>query len=376
MSDLHDRIVERIRAHGPMPFAAYMSLALYDPEHGYYASGQQRTGWGGHFITSPELDEGFGALWSQAFEQTWVAAGHPDRFEIVEVGPGEGTFAAAVLEAVEQPFASALVYRLVERVPEVSERQNRVLEGLGTIMHSESVADLPDIPAGCVFANEVVDNQPIHLVEATKEGLAEVMVAEQDGSLVFRLQPPSNAELEAFLERTGTIPEPGHRVEVTLAAESLITHVARRLSRGAIFLVDYGDEGPALARRGGSLVAYSEHGVSEEVLALPGRRDITAHANWTSVRQSLQRGGFEVRGPSTQRDVLLHLGARELDESLKQSHAGALSDGDGAAAVAALSRRQALAAVLDPGGLGGLDVMWGYKDIPSPDLALRDETGS
>jgi hypothetical protein len=42
-----------------MPFAAYMSLALYHPRHGYYASGALRTGFRGHFLTSPENDPAY-----------------------------------------------------------------------------------------------------------------------------------------------------------------------------------------------------------------------------------------------------------------------------------------------------------------------------
>lgn len=364
MNALHERIVERIRTSGPLPFAAFMSLALYDQHHGYYASGRRRTGWVGDFVTSPEIDEGFGALWADAFERTWVACGRPARFEIVEIGPGEGGFAASVLTAVEEPLASALVYRLVERVPEVLARQREKLAGIPVpVEHSSSIADLPSIDAGCVFANEVLDNLPVHLAQDSSGTVAEVMVGERDGELAFVLHEPSNPELSAFLERTGTMPRPGDRVEVTLAAESLIAQVARRLPKGALFFVDYGAEGAELAQRGGSLLSYSERGISEDVLARPGEQDITAHANWTSVRAALQKGGFEVRGPTTQRDVLLELGARDLDAALKRSHIEAVQAGRGTIAVAALSRRQALAAVLDPSGLGGLDVMAGYKGI-------------
>lgn len=365
MNELHNQVVERIRAHGPLPFAAFMRLALYDPRHGYYAGGRRRTGWAGHFVTSPEIDQGFGALWARAFERTWDACGRPTRFEIVEIGPGEGSFAAAVLGAVKEPFASAIVYRLVERVPQMHARQRDRLGGNPSVEHSESVADLPPIGAGCVFANEVLDNLPVHLVERTPDGLAEVMVGERDGELCFVLRPPSNPELVNFVDRTATIPEMGQRVEVALAAESLIAHVARRLGKGAVFLVDYGAEGAALAERGGTLVTYSEQGVTEDVLARPGRQDITAHANWTSVRHALARCDFEVRGPIAQRDVLLDLGARDVDAALQQAHREALEKRDGRTAVAALSRRQGLAALLDRGGLGSLGVIAAYKDVPA-----------
>ncbi|HWC13209.1 MAG TPA: class I SAM-dependent methyltransferase, partial [Actinomycetota bacterium] len=286
----------------------------------------------------------------------------------------EGGFASGVVDAIDGAFASAVVYRLVERVPDVHARQRDKLAAAARLEHSASVADVPRIAAGCVFANEVLDNLPVHLVEATPDGLAEVMVTATDGALELVRQPPSNPELARFVERTGTRPAIGQRVEVTLAAESLIAHVGRRLEKGAVFFVDYGAEGAALGARGGSLLSYSERGITEEVLERPGEQDITAHANWTSVMQALARAGFDAHPPMTQRDVLLELGARDLDAALKHSHRDALARADGKSAVAALSRRQALRALLDAGGLGGLEVVAAYKRA-APIEVQREETG-
>jgi hypothetical protein len=61
--------------------------------------------------------------------------------------------------------------------------------------------------------------------------------------------------------------------------------------------------------------------------------------------------------------VLKALGAAELDRSLRDSHGTAVAQGKGAEAVRALSRRHALRALLDEGGLGGLQVVTGYREI-------------
>lgn len=367
MNELQRTITERIRADGPMPFAAYMSLALYHPIHGYYARGP-RTGWNGHFVTSPELDPAFGGLWADGFRAIWEECGTPESFEIVEVGPGEGGFASSVLAAIDDDLARALTYRLVERAPSGRARQQDRLErhaaDRGTrLAWSESIADLPDISYGVIFANEVLDNLPVHLVALEGSALVEVCVDAGPEGLELVALPPSSPELERWVDRTGTRPSEGGRVEVTLAAESFVAHLARRLGTGAIFLVDYGAEGAEIARRGGTLLAYSERGADERVLDDPGERDITAHANWTSVSGALARAGFVVDGPTDQRTVLLDLGARALDESLRTAHLTATAEGRGADIVKALSRRQALGVLLDPSGLGGLQVVAGFRGI-------------
>jgi SAM-dependent MidA family methyltransferase len=362
-------LLERIGRQGPMPFAAFMQVALYHPQHGYYAAARPRTGWGGDFVTSPELDPAFGQLWAAGFEQVWSACGAPDRFEVVEVGPGEGSFAEGVLEAASGDFADVLGYRLVERQPPAQDRQRARLDRFPRVGWSESIVDIPSIECGVVFANEVLDNLPVHLVQKAGGKLHEVCVIQRGGALAFALLPSSNPELTRFLARTATDLPEGHRVEVSLAAESFIARAAGTLARGAVVLVDYGEEARKLAQLPlGSLVCYSPAGADDDPLARPGQKDITTHVNWTAVRAAGRRAGLEMKGPATQRDVLLRLGLEDVDLSLQERQRHAVAHKMGAVAVASLSRRQALRALVDRGGLGTLGVLVGLKGISPPDF--------
>jgi SAM-dependent MidA family methyltransferase len=346
-----------------MPFGAFMQLALYHPRHGYYSGGRERSGWRGHFLTSPELSPAFGTLWARAFEKVWRACGSPPEFTVVEVGPGEGGFAGAVLSSVSEELGAALRYRLVERVPALQERQAERLAGAG-VEWSASITEVPSAAYGAVFANEVLDNLPVHLVERRGGELLEVCVDSAGGRLVETLRPPAGDELASWLERAGAEILEGQRVEVTMASESFVRHCNAVFEAGALVLVDYGVESHELAARPrGTLVAYSAGGATGDVLARPGEQDVTAHANWTIVRRTCETLGLEVTGPVPQREVLLALGARELGEELRAEHSRAAGEGRGADAVRALSRRSSLGAILDPGGLGGLGVVFATKGI-------------
>ncbi|MDQ3916656.1 MAG: SAM-dependent methyltransferase [Actinomycetota bacterium] len=367
-SPLERILHERIARDGPMPFGAFMQLALYHPRHGYYSAGRERSGWRGHFLTSPELSPLFGALWARGFEKVWRACGSPSEFTVVEVGPGEGGFAAAVLAAAPAAFARCLRYRLVERVPALQERQRMLLAGRD-VAWSPSVTEVPPAAHGVVFANEVLDNLPVHVVERRDGALLELCVDSARGRLVETLRPPAGNELAAWLQRAGAEVPEGHRFEVTMAAESFVRRCAAAFGTGALVLVDYGAESRELAERPrGTLVAYSSSGASQDVLARPGRQDVTAHANWTVVRRTCEAAGLHVTGPVAQRDVLLALGAREMGEDLRGEHARASAEGRGADAVRALSGRSSLGAVLDPGGLGGLGVLVATRGIPPDTL--------
>jgi SAM-dependent MidA family methyltransferase len=360
-------LLDRIAARGPMPFAAYMSTALYHPRLGYYSAGPERSGWRGHFLTSPELDPAFGELWARGLEQIWDGCGRPGRFEVVEIGPGEGAFAQAVLAAASVPFGRALAYRLVERAPALERRQRSLLDEHPNVEWTRSIAEVPATAAGCVFANEVLDNLPVHLVERKNGELVEVCVGERDGALAFVSLPLSSPELEGFLDRIGVDLPEGHRMEVPLAGESLARRAASLIEGGAVVFVDYGADALDLARRPlGSLVAYSGSGVDEDVLESPGEKDLTSHANWTSVARALAGAGLTVAGPRPQRAVLKALGVDELHETMRKDHERAVAEGRGADALRAVSRRQALGALTDPGGLGRLEVMAGLKGIDAP----------
>ena len=47
--------LSRIRERGPITVAEFMEIALYHPEHGYYATAPQRSGRDGDFFTSVDV---------------------------------------------------------------------------------------------------------------------------------------------------------------------------------------------------------------------------------------------------------------------------------------------------------------------------------
>ena len=369
---VEERVIDSIRSEGPMTFARYMAMALYQPGSGYYSAGAERAGWRGHYLTSPELDPAFGQLWAHGFEQIWDQLGRPDRFDVIEVGPGEGGFAAAVLAAVsDEPFGQALAYTMVEPQAALEERQRARLVEHSNVTWCGSLESVPPTEQGCVVANEVLDNLPVHIVERHGGLIREVYVDEREGVLRAVLGDPSTPEIEAYLDRVGVKVPEGSRFEVGLEAEALARTTAHKLRWGAVIFVDYGDEAAALARqRLGTLVCYSGTGTDDQPLERPGEKDITVFVDWSGVRKMFDLAGLRSVGPLQQRSVLVALGLRDLDTSLQEEHRRAVAEGRGADAVRALSRRQALGALGDPGGLGGLQVMFGLKEMRPPPFML------
>src|SRR5438270_9647799 len=126
LEEVHDRI----RTGGPLPFEAFMRLALCRPEGGYYAT--RVPGSGGDYGTSPSLTPWFGRLVARELGGMWEAMGRPDRFTVVEAGAGRADLAAGVLACAGDlgDFAASLRWRFVEHFGEISQLQRRRLGAL------------------------------------------------------------------------------------------------------------------------------------------------------------------------------------------------------------------------------------------------------
>ena len=337
METLERAIREEIRRSGPIPFARFMELCLYHPEHGYYTRGLGGGG-GRDYVTSSGLHHAYGACLARQAEEMWSLLGRPERFRFVEFGPGEGHFACDFLRAAaaRPEFARALDVVLVETSPALRDRQARRVAGLG-LPHSGPLgrwSSLEDLlregPAeGCLFANEVLDAFPVHRVVGAPGGPREIRVAERDGDLVEEIGPLSSSEMEAWLAAVGVRLEPGQEIDLAPGAARFVERAAGLLRSGWFVVVDYGRDAPDLyhpERRRGTLLAYHRHRASEDFLRLPGEQDLTAHVDFTAVERAARAAGLRLAGRASQSRFLLALGALDFFEASDLAGREALKD--------------------------------------------------
>ena len=305
-----DALLARARAAvqasgGWLAFDRYMSLALYEPGLGYYASGRRVFGSmpasGSDFVTAPELSPLFGQTLARQVAQALDAT---QADEVFEFGAGSGALAAQLLAALG---ARVRQYAIVDLSGSLRQRQAERLAPW-----ADRVRWLDALPAslhGVVLGNEVLDAMPVQLLHWDGITWHERGVALAGSALAWAdrptaLRPPVDG---AFV--------PGTVVEIHPQAEAFVRTLAERMTHGAAFFIDYGfpeAEYYHPQRSGGTLMCHRAHLVDTDPLADPGEKDITAHVDFSGIALAAQDAGMEVLGYTSQARFLINCGLPDL----------------------------------------------------------------
>lgn len=387
-----DALVERIRAEierdGPMPFARFMDLALYDPDGGYYRGATPRPGRDGDFLTAPELHPIFGATLSGLVVDTWEGLGRPSPFVVREYGAGTGALALAMLDALRtdgEPALASLTYEAVDVDPRRSEAlASRLREaGFAHVLRPDGggpdaggpdsggsvvgASTARDPVVGLILANEVLDALPVHRVRQRGTSLREVAVALDDvGGFAEVEIEPSTPALAARLETEGITLIDGQTTEICLAADRWIASVAFGLARGLAVFIDYGaiaaERYDPVRRRDGTLRAFVAHQVHDDPYRHVGRQDLTAHVDVTATVAAANEAGLTSVGVTTQAEALMGLGIERRLQAIQNDPATSME--------AYLALRASMLRLMDPAAMGRFRFMAFGRDWP-PDAPLR-----
>lgn len=273
---------KRLQGQG-LPFRDFVELALYDPEFGYYRQPESPAGKAADFVTSPSLSPVFGFALGRLIREFLSRTGDVES-QIVDIGSGSG----------------ALINTLRAEVPEAE------------IAGVERGEPIPR--AGLAISNELFDAQPFaRLVQRCAE-LRELTVVEREGELDWG-ERTAPGEYAGYFASRGIALDDGQFADVSLEWASLYAEICRAVPRGLIVTFDYGYPADRLfrsrMRRWGTAAAYAGQRVSRDLLANPGRQDLTAHVNFTDLIAAGERDGFTTLFFDRQAKFLLALGANE-----------------------------------------------------------------
>ena len=249
MTALEVLLRERIAREGPIPFREFMEAALYHPEYGYYRGSRDPFGTRGDFYTAEQLQPVFGILIGGRIREMFREMGSPADFSVVELGAGRAEMAEAFREWRYVPV--------------------------------EIGGELPHSVRGVVFSNEFFDALPVEAAVVVDGTPHELRVGVEGDRFAWVTGDRAPAAVEEFWRRY--CPQ-AVRFEANLAAIEWMGRIAAALECGFHFTIDYGYvTGEHIRFPQGTLMSYRRHGASDDVLADPGERDITAHVPFSAL---------------------------------------------------------------------------------------------
>lgn len=311
-----DRIRNRIRDTGPISIASFMTEALFDPTEGFYAT-KDPIGAGADFITAPEISQMFGELMGLWIMQSWDDLGRPQRFNLVEMGPGRGTMMSDILRTGRAlpDFLEAVHVYLIEASAALKSVQAKTLGTSG--VQTSWVQRLDQVPQGpcLIIGNEFLDCLPIRQAIKIDGHWYERMVGLVDERLSFVRGPQLNTDIQPIPDSLLDAQD-GALVELRPGDEQVLDQLAEhfRTSPGRALFIDYG---PADSEIGDTLQAIRQH-EKIEPLDQPGTADLTARVDFGQLARNARALGLRVAGPVAQGMFLNELGIEARAAALCQ----------------------------------------------------------
>jgi len=299
-------IRRRIARDGPMSISTFMTLCLYDPEHGYYPH-RDPLGAAGDFVTAPEISQMFGELIGLWAVEVWREMGSPEPVQIIELGPGRGTMMLDAMRAARAvaDFRRAARVHLIEVSPALQQRQVEMLRGIHDVpvRWHKTLGEAPLGPA-IILANEFFDALPVNQAERRPTGWHERRITvNAGGELAFTVAPEPLEGFKANLPPSVAKAPVGEIFE--WRSDQWATDLAVRVvGGGAALVIDYGH---ARSSTGDTFQAVRSHRFASP-LGMPGRTDLTAHVDFAALARAARATGARIHGPVEQGTLLKRLG--------------------------------------------------------------------
>lgn len=260
-------------------FDQFMDRALHDPEKGYYARRITGVGRRGDFTTAPTLS----SAPAKAIA-SWAAAAMKEcsTRHLIEIGPGEGVLASAVLKHLPLALRWRAKLHLIETSAPLTEIQRRLL-GNRAVWHRDPSSALAACGGNAViYSNELVDAFPVRRFENTLGGWQEIAVDLPSRKEIL-LPSPQLPDSSIFHSARSI----GQRVEVHESYHHWLGGWLPLWKSGRMLTIDYGATSENLCHRrpSGTVRAYllqqriEGPGIYENM----GRQDLTADVNFTDL---------------------------------------------------------------------------------------------
>ncbi len=293
-----------------LPIDMFLQNVLYDNNYGYYTS-KQPFGKNGDFITSPNISSLFSEIIAIWIISVWDLFGRPKKFNIVELGPGDGSLMKILLRSFKKfsEFDKCKKIFLYEESSYLKKLQKNNISKKDV----KWIKDFKEIKKGPVifFGNEFFDAIPIKQFRKIKGFLFEKnyrLDKNFEIKEVFRKASKKDVKL---IKSYKTIRDLKFIEFPKLGFQELkkITQKIFQLN-GCILLIDYGYLRSNNLNTLQSVINHKKNNLLKNL----GKADITAHVNFELLKEFFLKKKLKVKNITSQKRFLENMGILERAE--------------------------------------------------------------
>jgi len=290
-----------------LPVDQFFSNVLYDKKLGYYNS-RIPFGKKGDFITSPSVTNLFSEIIAIWIIACWESFGKPKSFNIVELGPGDGTLSRTLLKSFERfpEFNSTKKLFLYEGSRYLKKIQKK------TILNRDVkwINNFNLIKKGPVifFGNEFFDAIPVKQFKKINNSFFEKnYILDKDYKIkeIFKKASLKNAEIIKSFKTLKKL----KFIEFPKLGFKELKRISRKINqlKGCILMIDYGYLKPNNQNTLQSVIKHKKNNLLDNL----GKADVTAHVNFTLLNEFFSKNGLKIKNIISQKNFLEAMGILE-----------------------------------------------------------------
>ncbi len=290
-----------------LPVDKFFKNVLYDKKFGYYNS-QIPFGKNGDFVTAPKITNIFSEIIAIWIIACWESFGKPKNFNIVELGPGDGSLTNILLRSFKQfpEFNSIKKIYLFEESNYLKKIQKRKIinKDVKWINNFSVIKKGPVI----FFGNEFFDAIPIKQFKKLNNSIFEKKFILDKNYKIKQIFKKASALNIKTIRSYRTLNKLKFIEFPKLGFQELqkMTKKIYKL-KGCILLIDYGYFKPNNQNTLQSVMRHKKNNLFDNL----GKADVTAHVNFKLLAEFFTKNNLKIKEVITQKEFLENMGIFE-----------------------------------------------------------------
>ena len=297
-----------------LPVDVFFQNVLYDNKIGYYNT-KQPFGEKGDFITSPKISNLFSEIIGIWIISTWEIFGKPKNFNIVELGPGDGSLTKVLLKVFEKfpEFKSSSNIHLYETSNYLKNLQKKNIQNkkVKWINNFDTIKKGPIV----FFGNEFFDAIPIKQFIRKNNSLYEkyyFLNKKNEIKETYKIASESNKNLIKSFKILNNL----KFIEFPKLGLDEMEKIVKKITKlsGGILLIDYGYLKPINKDTLQSVMGHKKNSLLKNL----GNADITSLVNFSLLNEYFIKKKLKIKRVVAQKFFLEKMGIIERADILSK----------------------------------------------------------